>query len=80
VVVADQSMPFTYDRRVDGVVLSFARHGDRLRGGGSTWSITTGEALAGPHEGRTLDRVPGATTMFWFAWLSFHPETTVYGL
>jgi hypothetical protein len=80
VVVAASKLPYAYDRRVDGDVLRFARAGpNRLRAGGSLWSVTTGEAVSGPNEGRRLARPRGATTARWFAWVDFHPETTVYG-
>lgn len=82
VVVAagpDDSMA-AYDRRVAGDVLRFepadAAH---MRGGGSRWERVTGRAVSGPHEDTRLQRVGVNTPMFWFAWLNFHPDTTVYG-
>jgi hypothetical protein len=81
VVVAGPSESlYAYDRRVDGEVLEFSVAGDgRIAAGGSEWAVTTGEAVSGPHEGRRLGAASGATRMFWFAWLDFSPETTVYG-
>jgi hypothetical protein len=81
VVVAAEPLPAAYVRVVDGEVLSFSGGVDdgRLRGGGSTWSLATGEALDGPHEGASLRRANTATPMYWFAWVEFHPGTAVYG-
>jgi hypothetical protein len=42
---------------------------------GSTWTIL-GQAVAGPLEGKQLDRVEHVDT-FWFAWSAFQPETAV---
>lgn len=79
VMVTGTPLPSAYDRRVAGETLRFEPVGsNRVTGGGSTWDVTTGRAVAGPHEGTSLVRVPGSTTMYWFAWLDFHPETTVY--
>jgi hypothetical protein len=70
---------YAYDRRVGDETLSFERSGNRIVGGGSEWTITTGEAVSGPHEGERLESASGGTRMFWFAWLEFNPETTLYG-
>lgn len=79
VVVATRNLPQAYDRRVDGEVRRFERAGpDRLRAGGSEWAITSGRAVSGPYEGRQLARAGRSATMFWFAWLDFYPETTVW--
>jgi hypothetical protein len=80
IVVAPGAVPQAYDRRIDGTTLSFEPAGEgRMRGGGSTWSTTTGRALSGTYEGRHLARATGVTSTYWFAWLDFHPEATVYG-
>ncbi len=67
-----------FENELDGEVLSFATDG----GGtfvddqtGSTWTIT-GLAIDGPLEGEQLIAVPRLDT-FWFAWVSYFPETTV---
>jgi hypothetical protein len=80
VVVAADPLPAAYVRVVDGDVLSFSGgvENGRVRGGGSTWSLATGAALDGPHEGTTLRRANTATPMYWFAWVEFHPGTAVY--
>lgn len=81
VAVAADPVPGAYVRVVDGEVLSFS--GDvadgRLRGGGSTWSLATGEAVDGSLKGAVLRRANTATPMYWFAWVEFHPGTAVYG-
>lgn len=79
VLVAGEQIPQAFDRRVDGTALSFRAAGSgRVRGGGSTWSLTTGRALDGPHAGRSLRRLRGATATYWFAWVAVRPETSVY--
>lgn len=69
-----------YDRTVDGEVLTFeAADDERLRAGGSRWRRSTGRAVDGPHEGSELTAANRLPALFWFAWLDFHPETTLYG-
>jgi len=69
-----------YERRVDGETLEFEAAGERrMSGGNSTWTITSGRAVDGPHEGTRLSQASDATTMFWFAWADFNPETEIYG-
>jgi hypothetical protein len=69
-----------YGRRVDGEVLRFRpAEGPFMRAGGSRWRVSTGEAVDGPHAGRRLDQASHASQLFWFAWLEFYPDTTVYG-
>ena len=45
---------------------------------GSTWDVFSGQAIDGPLAGEQLDRVK-STTVFWFGWADFHPETLIYG-
>jgi hypothetical protein len=78
VATADNTL-YAYVRRVDGEVRPFSRDGDVLTGGGSRWSIASGRATEGPHEGTTLDRANDRSQMFWFAWADFFPETEIYG-
>lgn len=81
VVVAADPVPQAYARVVDGTVPVFEQAGDgRIRGAGSTWSLATGRALTGHREGAVLPRAAATTAMYWFAWLDFHPKTTVFGL
>jgi hypothetical protein len=68
-----------YDRRVDGEARRFETpEPGVLAAAGTTWDAATGAGRSGPLAGRPLRRVPGARTMFWFAWRDFHPETRVY--
>lgn len=78
-VLAPDETLRAYDRRIDGRTLRFRADEREMVGGGSRWDPATGEALDGPFEGQRLDAVPGTTTMYWFAWLRFHPDTTVWG-
>ena len=79
VVVANRTVPYAYDRRVAGEPRWFERVGsNRLRAAGTIWSITSGRAVAGRHAGSRLRRAAGSARMYWFAWLDFHPTTTVY--
>jgi len=69
-----------YDRRVDGTVLEFSSAGPRhLRADGTHWRRRDGTAVDGSHEGRRLAPAAGTSPLFWFAWHSLNPETTVYG-
>lgn len=69
-----------FERRVDGETLTFEPDGEgRMRAGGSSWTRSTGIARDGPFRGTKLDDAARVTTEFWFAWLNFHPDTTVYG-
>lgn len=68
-----------YDRRVDGRVLDFERDRDVLVAGGSRWSLVTGRAVDGPHEGTRLTRANDRSPLFWFAWAEFYPDTEIYG-
>jgi len=43
---------------------------------GSEWNFQ-GCAIAGPSQGKCLDRVP-ALKDYWFDWRNYHPETTIY--
>ncbi len=76
---ADGSM-VAWDRRLDGETHTFEPVDDAsLLSDGSRWHRLTGEAVDGPHEGETLVSATDTSTVFWFAWLAFHPETTVSG-
>jgi hypothetical protein len=69
-----------FNRTVNGQVLNFlVRAGELVDTATNTeWSFE-GKALDGPYvrEGAQLQPVP-STTAFWFAWLTFHPETDLY--
>ena len=63
---------------LDGDRLRFEEAGDgrfRDRETGSVWSLA-GVAVDGPHAGRSLEAVPHGNH-FWFAWITFRPETRV---
>jgi hypothetical protein len=69
-----------YVRRIGGKTVTFeAVEPGRIAAGGSTWSVTSGKALDGPHEGTALEPASEFGQQFWFAWLDFNPETTVFG-
>ncbi len=72
-----------FDRVVDGETLTFsASDGDLSLTDtetGSTWDGFNGVAIDGPLAGTQLDRIK-STTVFWFGWADFHPDTLVYGL
>jgi hypothetical protein len=68
-----------FERRVNGEVLVFENAGDRhIRAGGSRWEKLSGRALDDPLEGATLTRANERSELFWFAWVEFFPNTSVY--
>lgn len=72
---------FGYDRRIGGRGLRFRPGAGRyVRADGSRWNVVTGRAVDGPHEGHRLRPATERPPMFWFSWLDFHPETSVYGV
>lgn len=78
-VASDDTTLVAYIRRVDGQTLRFEKaSATHLRADGSRWKITTGQAVEGPHDGTVLEPAAKKPQMFWFAWLDFHPDTTVY--
>lgn len=78
-VVARRGSAVAFDRRVDGRALAFEREdAGFLRAGGSRWLIETGRAVDGPLEGERLERADSHPPLFWFAWLDFHPDSTVW--
>jgi hypothetical protein len=79
VVGAVDGTLYAYDRRLDGETLAFVAAGDRrVRAGGSTFRLVDGRAISGPHEGSRLRQASTSTSLFWFAWLEFRPDTDVY--
>lgn len=78
-IAGDGETIVAYVRRVGDTTASFEPAGDgAIRGAGSRWSITTGRATSGPHRGMRLPTPARTARLFWFAWLDFNPETTVY--
>ncbi len=67
-----------FDPRLDGRTLRFRYEDGRIvdQQTQSTWTIT-GQAVAGPLEGRQLRPVPHGD-YFAFAWFAFRPETQIY--
>lgn len=70
-----------YERQVDGQLLAF-KPGPMWTlledtTTGSTWDIVTGTAVAGPLTGTRLHRVPHHNS-YWFAWVDFYPQTTLF--
>lgn len=71
-----------HSRVLDGETLVFGNQGHLWHnamtwydhGTGSIWSQPLGEAILGPLEGETLDRLPSTLTA-WESWLEEHPET-----
>lgn len=46
---------------------------------GSIWDAFSGIATAGPLAGEQLTRLK-STTVFWFGWKDFHPDTLLYAI
>lgn len=79
VVTAVDGTPVAYVREFDGDPVEFAAAGDRhLRGAGSRWRRSSGDAVDGPLDGTRLEQANDVSPQFWFAWLDFNPETDVY--
>ncbi|MFB6309779.1 MAG: DUF3179 domain-containing (seleno)protein [Salinirussus sp.] len=79
VAVAAGANLVAFDRRVDGEILTFEAAGDsHLRGGGSTWDVTTGRAIDGPYAGEQLRSAASHPPMYRFTWFDFHPDSTVF--
>lgn len=69
-----------YDKRIEGRTLRFEPADEKhVRAGSSRWEVASGRAVDGPLEGSRLSQATDRPPMFWFSWLDFHPETTVYG-
>ena len=71
-----------FDRSLeDGTILTF-KPGDAGQivtdnETGSRWNMLTGEAVSGDLEGTKLEQVP-ITYSFWFGWIDYHTESSVY--
>jgi hypothetical protein len=76
---ADVGTVGSFDPVLDGRHLHFEARDDDFvdRETGSRWDVL-GRATAGPLKGAQLDAVRHLDT-FWFAWVSFHPETELLG-
>src|SRR5262249_39656226 len=76
--------PLVFSRNLDGHTLTLFLSGELFSENmimkdsetGSEWVQLTGEAIAGPKKGRSLDELP-ATWTDWKTWRQAHPDTTV---
>ena len=80
---AQSATGVVFDRQLGDQTLSFEpTEGDSLtlidNETNSFWEALSGRAVSGPLAGEQLDRVK-STTIFWFGWTDFHPETRLYG-
>lgn len=79
----DEGTLIGYERRVEGRTLTFSWTGEgddaALVAGDSTWDSLSGTATDGPLTGTTLPVASERSPLFFFAWQSFYPDTTVYG-
>jgi hypothetical protein len=90
--VLDEALLVTFDpvhtthavfsRTVDGQTLTFRADEtdrDRIRDDetGTHWNRFSGLALEGALSGKQLTRLK-STSIFWFGWEDFHPDTVVY--
>ncbi len=69
-----------FDRRIDGVALSFVPNGNetfRDEETGTVWDLL-GRGVSGPLAGEQLNLIVHRND-FWFAWAAFHPGDPVYG-
>ncbi len=71
-----------FDRQIGDELLTFTRSDEDPAmlvdsETGSSWDSFTGIATDGPMAGNRLERIK-STTVFWFGWKDFHPDTMVY--
>ncbi len=69
-----------YKQKLGNIVLDFEWHNGMFidKQTGSEWNVY-GEAVQGPLKGKKLTPIITEIS-FWFAWVSFYPDTEVYGL
>ena len=78
---ADSEASAIYERVVDGKLLAFkpgvtwTTLEDTTTG--SRWNVLTGKAVSGPHQGKTLKRIPHYQ-IYWFGLIDFFPTATVF--
>ncbi len=77
----DSEASAIYERTVEGQALRF-KPGQTWTvledtTTGSTWNMLTGTAVAGPLQGKRLRPAPHHQ-IYWFAWVDFYPETTLF--
>ena len=70
-----------FDRTLDGTDLTFDSSGGVVVDleTGSQWTVD-GEAISGPHAGRSLTAIGEAYVSFWFAWAAFEPGTEIWSI
>ena len=76
----DSALSAVYSRTpADGRVLTFEPDQQAMRDveTGSTWSLLSGSARAGPLMGERLRQLRSFVS-FWFAWSDFYPDTELY--
>ena len=68
-----------HDRQVDGKVLSFEQSGTTVkdRETASIWDPVTGQAVAGPQQGKKLKPLVGIVA-YRRAWRDFHPDSSYW--
>ena len=74
-----------FSREIGGQTLTFQPGRENVEGitamtdleTGSTWLMSSGQAVAGAFAGRQLTQVPSHLS-FWFAWNDFYPATDLY--
>ncbi len=78
---ANAALGVVFNRRVGDQTLTFSQDGDALVDAetGTTWDAFSGIATSGELEGVTLERIK-STTVFWFGWKDFYPDTVLYGI
>lgn len=79
VTAVDGETLVAYDRRVGGRARRFDRSDGELLAAGSRWDALTGEGLGGRFVDTSLSPANEVSQLFFFAWLSFHSQTSVYG-
>jgi hypothetical protein len=79
----DSGAGAVFERAVDDQVLTFSSDSEELiltdAETSSTWDAVSGKAVDGPLSGRQLERIK-STSVFWFGWADFHPQTLVYSV
>jgi hypothetical protein len=81
VYIPETQTHLVYDRRVDGLRLTFRATDQPLvltdTDTGSLWDAWTGTAISGLLDGAALKRIP-STLVFWFSWKDWHPSTYLF--
>ena len=78
---ANNASGVVFEREFDGQTLNFevvAELQIRDTQSGSIWDGLTGAGLSGEYAGEQLSRVK-STSVFWFGWKDFYPQTRVFG-